>query len=542
MLCMVDSLKSPGAGVAPYRQRDSAQAETVSRPTLRVDRAADSAVTEFQRGTYLRKQGRLREALTAFRRAIAANFDQAEMHYQLGLTCRDLGETVDEIAGYERALEIDPDYVEACNNLGVALQKVGRADEAIERLRQAVRLRPDSAWVHYNLGLALRGQCRLDEAAECYRQAIVRDPEFYEAYNNLGAVLQDVRRLDEAADCFRKALAIKSDFVDARFNIALIDLLRGDWDAGWRGYESRWHVDNQPREFSQPVWDGSPLVGRRVLVYGEQGIGDEVLFAACLPEVIAQAGHCVVECDRRLVPLFARSFKKSEIVPRAEPADPLTSTCDVQIAAGSLPRYLRRSISDFPPRPQYLAPDESRRKEWASRISALGSLRTVGIAWRGGKLPYVRRQRSTTLDQWSPLWSIDGVEFVNLQYGDCRDELAAVERQFGVRVHDFAQSDPLTDLDDFAALLKAVDLVISIDSATVHLAGALGTPVWTLLPLAADWRWMQERDDSPWYRSMRLFRKTACCLWEDLFQRVARELSRWLTEPRQTFASPPTAD
>ena len=535
---MAETLESLDAAVAHHHRDGLARTGTLCRQILRIDSAPDSvAVAHSKQGKLLRQRGLFCQALAEFRQARKLNPGDADTHYHLGLTYRDLGETVDEITCYERALEISPGYVEACNNLGVALQKVGRDDEAIERLRQAVRLRPESAWVHYNLGLALREQGRLIEAVDSYQQAIERDPEFHEAHNNLGAAYQDLRKLGEAFDCFQAAIHIQPDFVDARFNIALIDLLRGNWDAGWNGYESRWMVDNEVREFSQPVWDGTPLAGRRILVYGEQGVGDEILFASCLPEVIEQAGHCVVECDRRLVPLFERSFARAHVIARSEhgrPPDPAATECDVQSAAGSLPRYLRRTIADFPARQSYLKADKSRCRYWADRVAELGSGRTVGIAWRGGKLAYVRRQRSTTLDQWSPLWTVDGVQFVNLQYGNCRNELATLDRDCAVTVHNFDDADPLTNLDDFAALLGAVDLVISIDSATVHLAGALGTPVWTLLPLAADWRWMQERDDSPWYRSMRLFRKAACGRWEDLFQQVARELKRWSAEQNRT--------
>ncbi len=270
-----------------------------------------------------------------------------------------------------------------------------------------------------------------------------------------------------------------------------------------------------------------------MLIYSEQGIGDEVMFASCIPEIIERAGACLIECEPRLLRLFARSFPKARCFPRTALTDPslLQNLPDfeLQIASGSVPRCLRRSFDTFPTHPGYLVPAADQVAEWRKRYEQLGSGLVVGISWKGGADAGTRRRRSTTLGQWASLFRLPGVAFVNLQYGDCRAEIDRFEREFGTKLHHWDVANPLADLDGFAAQIAALDLVISADNSTVHMAGALDTPVWTLLPYSCDWRWFTDRDESPWYPSMRLFRQAsfremAESNWNDVFARVSLAL------------------
>jgi hypothetical protein len=305
--------------------------------------------------------------------------------------------------------------------------------------------------------------------------------------------------------------------------MALALLTKGNFAHGWRKYEWRFLKKGScPPPFPYPHWDGSLLKGKTLFVYAEQGIGDEIMFASCLQEVIDIADLCIVECDKRLVPLFSRSFPKAKFLARVS-SDQLSLTelppADMKVAMGTLPLFLRPSLASFPQRKAYLFADVREVEGWRELYKTLGEGLKIGISWQGGK-GYVRRIRSIPLVQWGKLLSIPGIHFVNLQYGDCTAELEKIKEKLGTTIHHWEDADPLKELDGFAAKIAALDLVISVDNSTVHMAGALGVPVWTLLPFNCDWRWMQEFEDTPWYPAMHLFRQKTQGDWCEVFDRV----------------------
>ncbi|MCH7988091.1 MAG: glycosyltransferase family protein [Planctomycetes bacterium] len=416
----------------------------------------------------------------------------------------------------------------------MALKELDRFDEAIHSYENALRLDPDYVAVHFNLGNAYREQGHLDEAVEGYLQALKRDADHFEARVNLAVVHKDLGEPKKAALCYEHVLKDRPDCAEAHFNRSLVWLQTGDFQRGWEEYEWRWKHDAKPPRFSMPQWDGTSLEQKTLLIFAEQGVGDEIMFASCLPDVIAISKRCVVECDRRLVPLFERSFPKAVFL--AKPADgnaesnDLLSSVDVQCGIGSLPRWTRRTVEDFPNRDRYLETDSSLREKWRSRLAELGDGLKVGISWRGGKDANVRRKRSTNLDQWKTLFEISGVHFVNLQYGNCTTELQNANNDVGIVIHDWDDADPLSNLDEFAAQIAELDLVISVDNSTVHLAGALGVPTWVLLPSAADWRWIRNHDDTPWYSSLKLFQQPTRSDWSTLFGKVATALRHKISQ------------
>jgi hypothetical protein len=346
-------------------------------------------------------------------------------------------------------------------------------------------------------------------------------PGYVDAHVNLGAVYEDAGQLRDAVRAYERAIAIDGQSAAAHFNRSLAWLRSGELARGWQEYEWRWKHNGRPRCFVQPEWSGA-ATSDAVLVYSEQGIGDEILFASCLPDVIERVGMCVLECDARLMRLFTRSFPSARVVARsgAGAAAPIPTSVqfDAQIAIGSLPKLLRQTPAEFPQQ-AYLQPDAQKVAEWKSRYAALGGKLTIGISWRGGKDPSARRARSTSLSDWRPIFEIPGVMFVNLQYGDCRNDLEEL-RNSGITLHDWNFANPLGDLDEFAARVAALDLVISVDNSTVHLAGAMGVPVRALLPFAADWRWMLEPETTCWYPSVRLYRRGRDENWKHVFSRV----------------------
>ena len=478
--------------------------------------------------TALRAEGRYEEAAIHYRNAIQIDPEHADAHFGLGYLLLSEGKHDEARRCYERLLEIDPHHTGALNNLGSILTNQNELTPAAECFQASLKEQPTNAAGHYNLGNTYKDQWKLDDAADSYRRALDLKPEFSAAHVNLGVVLKRQGKLDDAIASHERAVEIGPQDAEANFHLALALLLNGDFKQGWEKYEWRWQYEAIPREFVAPVWDGSPLEGRSLLVYAEQGVGDEIMFASCLPEIINQTSRCVVECDPRLVRLLARSFPLAEVIPR--PIDRQGAgnvefpPVDLQIAMGSLPRYLRSDADCFPAQCRFLAAENQLVEKWRIRCRELGDGLKIGISWRGGGSPAIQQRRSTSLADWNALFSLAGVHFVNLQYGDATDELAAVRAQSGVTIHDWEDADPLKDLDQFAAQIAALDMVISVDNSTVHLAGALGVPVWTLLPFAPNWRWRLERVGTPWYPTMTLYRLPRLDDWGAVFDRVAADL------------------
>jgi hypothetical protein len=298
-------------------------------------------------------------------------------------------------------------------------------------------------------------------------------------------------------------------------------------------YEWRLRTDNflsEQRNFSEPGWDGSSLQGKTLFIYAEQGVGDEIMFASCFPDIINKVGLCIIECDKRLIPIFSRSFPKAVFSERGKNTVAYSSQLsqiDIVLPLGSLPKFLRTDFNAFP-QEGYLIPDADKVRDWRNRLETLREGFSIGISWRGSTKPSVSRKRSIMLEQWAALFSLSGVNLINLQYGDCEDELKEIKEKLGITIHDWEDADPLKDLDNFAAQIAALDLIISVDNATVHMAGALGVPVWTLLPFVPDWRWMLNREDSLWYTTMRLFRQPSPGDWESVIAKVKDELLKLL--------------
>lgn len=501
-------------------------ADAIKEYRLAVEAQPDFAEAHFALGVALRGVNQLDEATKCFETTIALQPRHSRAHNNLGSALHDRGDIAAAMKCYTRALDLDANYADAHCNLGTALRAVGRFDDAIQSYRKAIFLRPDFADAWFNLGNVQRDIDGLEDAAECYRRTIALVPEHVKARVNLGVTLKGQRKLDAALAEYQAVLETHPKLAEAHFNRSLIWLMSGDFIRGWDEYEWRWQHDPQPRRFSLPGWNGESLLGRKVLVTAEQGLGDEIMFSSCLAEMIAVSALCVVECDRRLRPLFERSLAGATIVVRGEASQSAAQLAglDFQIPCGTLPRFFRRRLADFPKRRSWLVPDAQKCERWIDRLSRIGDGLKVGISWFGGKDQETRRKRSAPLIHWRDVLATRGVQFVSLQYGDTRRTLAELRREFGVTVHAWEDLDPLREIDDFAALVASLDLVLSVDNSTVHLAGAVGTPVWTLLPYASDWRWMLETEDSPWYPSMRLFRQRAQGDWPELFSRVSARL------------------
>jgi tetratricopeptide (TPR) repeat protein len=508
-------------GMVAYEAGEFETASDLIRKAISINQRGTSYFSNL--GNILYTQGKLDEAKALYQHALLLKPDLAEVHVNLGNVLqaqRDLNESV---ACYERALALRPDNAEAQNNLGNARQTLGLFPEAIACYEQALRLKPEYAEAYYNLGNAYREMDKLDESVAAYRHALLIKPGYAEAHYNLGNVLRAQGKVDEALIEYERALEFRPEYAQAAFGHALLQLLLGSLTAGWQHFEWRWKTsdhDTPRRAYSQPLWSGEKLQSGGLLLWGEQGVGDEIQFAGLIPEATRTGNHIVLDCDARLRPLFGRSFPEVEVVsggPDLQPGPEITS----QLPTGSLPGLFRRTASSFTATTShYLLADLKERDRL--RAGYADGRRLVGLAWHTKNLK-TGRFRSIELPIFAPLFKLPGIRWVSLQYGD-HGSLANQAVAAGAHLLIDRSVDQLADIDLFAAQVAAMDLVITIDNSTAHLAGALGIPVWVLLPFAPDWRWLLDREDSPWYPAMRLFRQPEPGNWESVIESVWKAL------------------
>ncbi len=487
-------------------------------------------------GGALEALGRTEEAIGCYRKAIALKPGHAEAYSSLGNALNRLGRLEEAVAAHERALALRPDYALGRSNLGVALYSLGRLEDAAAAYRRALALAPALPEAHNNLGRVFEDQERLHEAVESYRQAVAHAPDYADAWNNLGKVLTKLGALDEALRAYGQAIALQADHALAHRNRSFVLLMRGDLTRGWEAYEWRRRdpsgsgTDGVP--FTQPPWRGEDLSGRRLLVQAEQGLGDEIMFASILPEIVREAGSCLIECSPKLEKLYRRSFPGAVVFGNDRTVagweqrlgDWLAGqpAADVRTPIGSLALYRRRGLQEFPRHRGYLKADAQRVRTWKARLGKLGPGLKVGLSWRGGRAATGRVRRSLELEHLVPLLRRRGLRFVSLQYGEGAEELGRVREASGVEVAHWPEA--IEDYDETAALVKALDLVLSVCTAVIHLGGALGQRTWVLVPHVPEWRYGMQGEATPWYPSVRLFRQPSPGDWDSVLARVAREL------------------
>ena len=478
----------------------------------------------------LQQSGRIADAINTYGKIFEITIDDWRPYANMGITLIGLGRTNEAIAFLERAIAINPGCVEAYTNLATIFHGRGFTEKAVEYSSKAIALQPN-AIAYSNLGASYSSLGLTDKAAECFRKAIELQPDCADAYFNLANLCRDRGNADVALENYNKVLALQPEHKGNRWNRSFVLLKQGDLIRGWDDYEWRWKRDEfikeNARPFSYPYWDGSSLEGKTILVWTEQGVGDDIIFASMLPEVIAACGHCILETQFKLVSLYARSFPKAEVVPRLDPPLARTLQPDIQwqISIASLPQFLRLTLDNFPLHKGYLIPDPQRVIFWKDRINALGNGPKVGISWRSMLSHRNRDFCYTELSEWKAILSVPGVTFVNLQYDECREELDNAEQQFGTRVHAFDDIDLRNNLDEAAALTSTLDLVIAPNTSVFAMAGALGKPVWLLNP-ENDWGTLGT-DHIPWFPDTRLFVKSnAQNNWDTVIGDIAEALKQ----------------
>jgi tetratricopeptide (TPR) repeat protein len=489
-------------------------AEAIASYDKAIALAPDFAEAYNNRGVALSDLRRFDEAIASYDKAIALKPDYIQAHNNRGIALRGLRRFDEALASYDRAIALNKDYAEAHNNRGVALRDLKRFAEALACHERAIALRPEYAEAHSNRGLALKDLNRFDEAIASYDRAIALAPRYGEAHNNRGLALRDLNRFDEAIASYDRAIALKPGYADAYFNKSFCYLTMGRLAEGWKFFEYRKRKPDPIgfRPYARPIWlGGESLAGKTVFLYSEQGLGDTIQFCRYARLVKAEGARVVLSVQDKLVRLLRPLEPAIAIMGEAQAPDAFDFHCPLM----SLPLAFGTTPETIPSEPRYLLADPALKAEWAARLPPKTRPR-IGLAWSGNAAHLNDHNRSLDPGLLAPLLPFDADWFC------LQPEL----RDIGPR--DWSGitflGEALTDFADTAAVIDQLDLVITVDTSVAHLAGALGKQVWILLPFSSDWRWLLDREDSPWYPSARLFRQRRIDDWPSVIAQVRSEL------------------
>jgi Flp pilus assembly protein TadD len=513
--------------------------------------------TLLEKGCHSIDEGDFKTAIKVFQRLIAAHPRWAEVHFNLGRAYQAQGRLVQAIQAYHAAIRLAPQLEEAHINLGLAYHQDGQLDKAAESYRQtialhsnlalvfnnigvlqeqqndlsaaessyqcALRIDPNNGDAHYNLGNIHLSHSRLDQAIVSYQNTLASNPQHVKALCNLGLTFHRKGLLDEALAHYNQALKFKPDYAEAHFNRAITLLLVGDWETGWQDYEWRFSCHDWKRTYPHRLygdrWDGAAFKNKTLLVHSEQGIGDALHFARYLPLVKQRGGRVIFEARKSLLPLFDSLDCIDELIELSEDKAP-GRHYHWHVPLCSLGYIFESTPSNLPNKVPYLKADPDKVAQWRKRLPLEGL--NVGLVW-GGNDTY--KERSCTLEQMTPLAFVKGINWIGLQKGP-----AAAQASRDLLPRNFSLTnwgEEFIDFSDTAAAVDCLDLIISIDTSVAHLAGAMGKPVWILLPIVPDWRWMLERSQTPWYPTMHLFRQSKARGWPYVVAHLSSALERW---------------
>ncbi|WP_094603232.1 Beta-barrel assembly-enhancing protease [Sporomusa silvacetica DSM 10669] len=474
-------------------------------------------------GNALQEQGLPEEAIQCYQQGLAIYPGNAELWYNLGTDLLAVPRLPEAVQALQQAIALQPDFADAYTNLGNALEEQGLSGDAVQCYQQGLVVCSDNAQLWYNLGTLFVGLQRLSEAVKALQQAVVLQPDFADAYANLGNALQSQGEAEDAIAAYDRAIALQPAKAELYCDRSLAILLSGDLVRGFAEFKWRTQVARYRHAYEwwddQPQWHGENFSGKRLLVYDEQGFGDVLQFCRYLPLVKARGGSVQFSTKQPLLRLFANFPGIDELVEHTAAAIARTQF-DLVVPLLSLPHIFGTTLRTIPASVPYLTVDQHWVTTWQNKVNCRESDLRVGLVWAGSPENIPGRIRTCGLKAMLPLADIPGVTFYSLQTGEAANE--ANTPLPGMRLIDL--TDDIADFADTAALIMNLDLVISVDTAVAHLAGALGKTVWTLLPAAGDWRWLLVRNDTPWYPTMRLFRQSAPGDWNGVMTAVAQEL------------------
>jgi tetratricopeptide (TPR) repeat protein len=471
-------------------------------------------------GHVLHKGGRTPDALRALNRAIGLNQRHADTLNQLGCVHMESGEVDQSIAHLQQAISANPRHYHAHNNLGLALTKKDKHEEAIRHYRQAIALDPNQPAAYTNLGTALFDLDQIEDAIRNHQKAVALSPAYADAHYNLANACLGALRLDDAIASYERAMELSPQNAGYRWNYANALLLAGNFAKGWAEYESRWRgsemKDRKP-VYPGPEWRGEDIAGKTLLTYAEQGFGDAIQFIRYAPLVAERGAKLLYACQPELARLLTNAAGVHRVIPLGQPLPRF----DVHLPLLSLPRVFATESSSIPARIPYIRADSELVRAWQARMGEKTAFR-VGLIWGGRVTHRLDRQRSCALADFAGLARLRNVQFYSLQKGE--QAVQAKSPPPGMSLTDW--SNEIKDFADVAALMENLDLIISVDTAGAHLAGALGKPVWLLNRNQTEWRWLLAREDSPWYPTMRIFRQPGIGDWKSVMEKVVTELAK----------------
>ena len=510
-----------GASTAQIGMMD----EAVNAYKKAISLKPDYADAYSNMGVALKDQGKLDEAIQVYNKCISLKPDYAEAYSNMGVALQEQDKLDEAIEAYNKCISLKPDYADAYNNMGVTLQQQGKLDEAINAYNKAILLNPNYADAYSNMGNVLKDQGKLDEAIEAHEKSILLNPNYVKAYSNMGNVLKDQGKLDESIASYKKALLINPNYAQAHLNLSITLLNNDKLKEGLEEYEWRWKTDkflSQQRHFTQPLWDGkSSLKGKRVFLWSEQGIGDTLNWSSCLPLITAQAKHCIVECQEKLVPLLGRTFPNVEIKAVDKSLDLQRDDFDIHLPMGSLYKHFLKEIIQNPKPNAFLVPDPVRVNYWKERLKSLGTGPYIGISWKSSVTSAYRLQHYPPISEWSPILKIPDLTFINLQYVNFEDDLKTVQDELGVKVHHFDDLDQYNNVDDVAALCAALDMVVSTKVTPPFISSAVGTST-----KFANWKQSSYNIilNNPVTSSFEMYDRNTWEPWDDVFNLIAEDI------------------
>ena len=475
-------------------------------------------------GISFQKLRRLEEALSSYDKAISLQADYAEAYSNRGAVLQELKRFDEALSSYDKAISIKGDYAEAFNSRGTVLEELKRLEEALSSYHKAISINKDFTESYYNRGNVLHKLKRLEEALSSYDKSISLHEDYAEAYSNRGTVLEELKRLDEALSSYEKAISINKDYAEAYWNSSICYLLAGNFNEGWARYEWRWQSKSISktagiRKFSQPLWLGTEVLkDQTIFLYAEQGLGDTIQFSRYVSLVAGLGAKVVLEVQPSLVKLLSYLEGISQIISKGDKLPNFDYQCPLM----SLPLAFKTELKTIPSVSKNISTDEKKVEKWQAILGEKTKPR-VGIVWSGAVNHKNDLQRSLKLSQLITHLPSD-YEYLSLQ-----KEISDVDKEVLIeccKIKHFG--DDLKDFTDTAALCELIDIVISVDTSVAHLAGTLGKNTWVLLPYSPDWRWLLDRNDSPWYSSVKLYRQEKINDWESALVNIESDLKKLL--------------
>jgi len=476
------------------------------------------------------QEGLFMKAEQSFQQAIKLNPNSPDSFNNLGLAQLQENQFTEAELSFRQAIKLNRNFPEAYNNLGITLKDMDRLEEATRNLYQAIKLKPNYAEAYNSLGSVLTDTKQNEAAEACFCRAIHSKPNYPEPFHNLGVLLTNANRLEQAETCFDQALKLNPNFTEAEFSLATLYLLQGRYEQGWEKYDKSRMIQHNRFQPNIRRWNGEDLAGKKIVLYYEQGFGDTLHFVRYVEKVSKLALKTVLWVQKSLQRLITISFPTIEVHGTENVQDIACEEFDFSCPLPSLPRVFSTAAATIPQSIPYIKVGPDIIAKWGELLNHEISWDAykIGIAWAGNPEHHNDRNRSIPLALFSDLLAIDRVNWISLQVGSELQKLADIPQNV------FSQPQEMNDFAETAGLIAALDLVITVDSAVAHLAGAMGKKTWLLLPFAPDWRWQIDRDDNPWYPSMKLFRQRQADNWPEVLSRVKQALILEISKQSRT--------